>query len=76
MSRFCFDTVTDEEFIVAAEVLIHSFVKFNPWFEEWNGLYQQCRNNNKIVASNVSKQRLWSRVNLKKIYSLKHYSLL
>ena len=32
MSKFCFATVTDESFAVAAQVLIHSFIKFNPWF--------------------------------------------
>ncbi len=33
MSKFCFATVTDENFVVAAEVLIHSFIKFNSWFD-------------------------------------------
>ncbi len=31
--RICFATVTNEAFAVAAEVLLYSFIKFNPWFD-------------------------------------------
>jgi lipopolysaccharide biosynthesis glycosyltransferase len=31
--RLCFATVTNESFAVGAEVLIHSFLNFNRWFE-------------------------------------------
>ena len=33
MSKLCFATVTDDTFAVAAQVLVHSFVKFNSWFD-------------------------------------------